>query len=52
MTMTEKREKKTTKRKYPRPWNVLIPAAVILISGVITYLVFITIRVALGLSAF
>jgi len=43
---------KINKRAYPQFWDKFIPAAVILISLIILFLAYITIRVALGFRAF
>jgi hypothetical protein len=42
---------KSPKRRYPPFWEKFIPAAVLIISAIIAFLVFVTIRVALGLPA-
>ena len=50
--MVDRSNKKTKKRSYPEFWDKFIPVAVILITLVIAFLAFITIRVALGMTAF
>ncbi|MCD6424260.1 MAG: hypothetical protein J7L35_02045 [Anaerolineales bacterium] len=50
--MVNKPTKKSTKRVYPEFWDKFIPVAVILIAVIIAFLAYITIRVALGMSAF
>ncbi|MFV1948822.1 MAG: hypothetical protein ACC633_02690 [Anaerolineales bacterium] len=42
---------KRKKRSYPPFWERFIPVALILIVGIIAFLIYITIRVALGLAA-
>jgi len=42
---------KKNKRSYPRFWEKFIPIAVFIITVLIAFLIFITIRVALGLTA-
>jgi hypothetical protein len=49
--MAKKTNLKPQKRSYPPFWDKFIPGAVILITAIIAVLVFITIRVALGLAA-
>ena len=44
--------KKSTKHVYPKFWDKFIPVAVILIVVIIALLAYITVRVALGMSAF
>ena len=44
--------KKSNKHVYPEFWDKFIPVAVILILVIIAVLAFITVRVALGMSAF
>lgn len=50
--MVNRPNKKPKKRAYPEFWNKFIPVAVILIAALIIFLIFITIRVALGMTAF
>lgn len=50
--MVQRQNKKPKKRNYPEFWNIFIPAAVILITAVIVFLIFITVRVALGLNPY
>jgi hypothetical protein len=49
--MAKKKTQNPIKRKYPPFWEKFIPVAVILIAGMIAFLIFVIIRVALGLSA-
>jgi hypothetical protein len=42
---------KRKKRSYPPFWDKFIPVVLILIAGIITFLIYITIRVALGMAA-
>lgn len=42
---------KRKKRNYPPFWDKFIPVALILIVGVIAFLIYITLRVALGMAA-
>ena len=44
--------KKSNKRVYPEFWDKFIPIAVILVLVIIAFLAYLTVRVALGLSAF
>jgi hypothetical protein len=46
----EKTKKKS--RRYPPFWDKFIPVAVLIITGIIAFLIFATIRVALGLAPF
>lgn len=50
--MVEKKSKKKNNRSYPEFWDNFIPAAVLLITVIILFLVYITARVALGYPAF
>ena len=50
--MVNKIESKRNKRQYPPFWDKFIPVAVLIISGIIAFLIFMTIRVALGMTAF
>lgn len=50
--MVEKKGSEKLKRRYPEFWDKSIPAAVILIVLIIIFLMIITVRVALGLTAF
>ena len=50
--MVRKGNGKPRKRMYPKFWDKFIPVAVFLITAVILVLIFITIRVALGMTAF
>ncbi|GEM_PF-3596736 len=50
--MVNRPNKKSTKRVYPKFWDKFIPVAVILIVVIIALLAYITVRVALGMSAF
>jgi hypothetical protein len=49
--MAKKKTQNPIKRKYPPFWEKFIPVALILITGIIAFLIFVIIRVALGLSA-
>jgi hypothetical protein len=48
--MSNKIPKKSKKRSYPPFWEKFIPIALIIITAIIAFLIFVTIRVALGLS--
>jgi hypothetical protein len=50
--MVKKNSSKRKKRQYPPFWEKFIPVAVVIILGIIAFLVFATIRVALGMTAF
>ena len=50
--MVNRPNKKSKKHVYPEFWDKFIPVAVILITVIIAFLAFITVRVALGMSAF
>jgi hypothetical protein len=49
--MARNKSPKKNKRSYPPFWERFIPVALILIAGIITFLIYITIRVALGMAA-
>lgn len=50
--MVQQQYRKSTKRKYPKFWDKFIPLALILITAIIIFLVYVTVRVALGMAAF
>jgi hypothetical protein len=47
--MPEKQPPKSKKRPYPPFWEKFIPVAVLIISAIIAFLIFVIIRVALGM---
>jgi hypothetical protein len=50
-SMARNKSPKKNKRSYPPFWERFIPVVLILIAGIITFLIYITIRVALGMAA-
>jgi len=50
--MVNENGSKRNKRQYPPFWDKFIPVAVVIILGIIGFLIFSTIRVALGMTAF
>ena len=49
--MSVKNDPKRKKRRYPPFWEKFIPVALIIIVWIIAFLIFIIIRVALGMAA-
>ena len=50
-SMARNKSPKKNKRSYPPFWDKFIPVALMLIVGIIAFLIYITIRVALGMAA-
>jgi len=48
--MSKSIESKANKRRYPPFWEKFIPAAVVILTLIIAVLIFITIRIAMGLA--